>query len=127
MKTLEDKIAGLHPILRVEVEDFVDYLIYKQNLYKKSDTEERDISGYTTEKRYEPEEPAVPISPPSEPASTSLESGIIWAEEKQVDKSKEMAAIDFADINTRFSQEKKDKSNPDSPGTGKRREVFDWL
>ncbi len=127
MKTLEEKIAGLHPVLRVEVEDFIDYLLFKQSQYAAGDLQETERSDYQTRTKTQVADDPSRLSTPGVQPYDSDESGIIWADERPVNKNQGMDQIDFADINTRFSQEQKDTSGPDSDKPKKLREGFDWL
>ncbi|MBN1167636.1 MAG: hypothetical protein JXA44_10990 [Methanospirillaceae archaeon] len=137
MMRLYEKITRLHPALRVEVEDYVDYLLFKQTKMSPSSGKEPGSEGFVLSGLPMQDADSDPLqafpgvvqtddSTPEEPGSTG-ESGIIWASEQPIDKDGSVPAIDFADINTRFSQMQEEKRIDSKIREKRENDSFDWL
>ena len=123
--SLEEKIAGLSPRLRAQVEDYVDFLVSRT-------AGQDNFSGFSLPDEDEDEslQPITP-SPPEIPVSKipmnvrerTGSSGIILAEERLPETDPDY--IDFADINSRFGHTPKGEEEKKGPGRLKR--FLDWM
>ncbi len=137
MMRLYEKITLLHPALRVEVEDYVDYLLYRQTRTspfpeKEPDSEDFASSGFPMPDTDSDSSQAFSSVMPTDdttPKESGLtdESGIIWASEQPIEKDGSIPAIDFADINTRFSQMQEEKGKEPRIREKREKDSFDWL
>jgi hypothetical protein len=124
--TLEDKVAGLSPKLRAQVEDYIDFLLSRTD-----DTGIECTGNLQEEKEPEEEESEEPVSPhfPSPPVRSAgirgrnSSSRIILAEER-VPEEENPDYIDFADINSRFGHTPKEE---EQKGPGRLRRLLDWM
>ena len=117
---IEEKFKRLNPAGQDAVVAFIDFLLFREaereELGEEDDTEEEFPCA--------PPEPQSTAgrSSPDKPSGMSESSGIILAEEREIDDKDDI--IDFADINTRFSQK---KDGGDTTDQVRKRRMFDWL
>ena len=122
---LEEKIAALPPRLRDQVEDYVDYLLNKEEpgeINEPSHTapgsEASGICGMAG-----PDSGGITGVQRDEDTRT-VSSGIILAEE-QVPDPLSTDYVDFADINSRFGHQPEKDEDHREPG--RLRRLLDWM
>lgn len=115
MNEIEDKFDRLSPAGQAMVADFIDFLLWRESESASGRQEEEELPGPV--QPFYPETGKTP-QVPEEPKG----SGIILAEERDLTDTDD--AIDFADINTRFSQKDQEE---EKRGPVRQRKMFDWL
>lgn len=115
MKDIEEKFDRLSPAGQDMVMAFVDFLLFRENDDVSARWEEEDLPGVN-----QPFTQETGITAQKQEGGQG--SGIILAEERDLTESDD--AIDFADINTRFSQKEQEG---EKQGPIRQRKMFDWL
>lgn len=117
---IDEKYTMLSPAGQDAVLAFVDFLLSREEKRDRRVDEEE----YNDESPLTSPEPTLPDR--ENPLNLNVgridNSGIILAEERIIDDKNDI--IDFADINSRFSQ---DEKNKDTPTPVRQRKMFDWL
>ncbi|NLV26887.1 MAG: hypothetical protein GXY48_06950 [Methanomicrobiales archaeon] len=123
--TLEEKILNLSPGMRVQVEDYVDFLLSRMDAEPAIPAPSLECNK--TMEKAEDENILSLSSPGSSPLSDRIKknsSGIILAEETLSD-AKNPDYVDFADINSRFGHTP--KREEEKKEQGRLRRLLDWM
>jgi len=121
MTSIEAKFTRLSQDGQSAAEAFIDFLLSREK------QEEKDILIEEGEdlRSSRMEEPAIatPATLPDIGVLQPVSTGIILAEERMIEEKDDL--IDFADINTRFTQKVQEKDAPQQPV--KQHRPLDWL
>lgn len=118
MSDIEEKFSVLSPEHQDAVLAFIEFLLSREQEGGELACHDGEIRDDISDELED--EPVMTLKSP-ECSGKSADSGIILAVERPVP---EESAIDFADINTRFSQKEPEKR---LPGPVRQRKMFDWL
>lgn len=119
MSDIEEMFSALSPGSQDAVMAFIEFLLSREQQGGEVSCHDGQISDEIDDDIRD--EPVMTLKSPECSSGKSTDSGIILAEERPVPDE---SAIDFADINTRFSQKEPDKH---PPGPVRQRKMFDWL
>ncbi|MFH0967494.1 MAG: hypothetical protein V1862_07415 [Methanobacteriota archaeon] len=115
MTCIEEKFTRLSPAGKGAAEAFIDFLLLREK-NEEGDTLAED------EEDYKPSTLKTTSPTPDMTISQPVTTQIILAEERMIDKKDDL--IDFADINTRFTQKEKEREESRPIRQAKK---LDWL
>jgi hypothetical protein len=113
---IEEKFMRLSPAGKGAAEAFIDFLLSREK------REENDILGEDEEDRFWSHSPESAKPTPDIPVLQPANTKIILAEERMIEEKDDL--IDFADINTRFTQK---DSGIEKPRPVRQPKKLDWI
>lgn len=119
MSDIEEKFSALSPGSQDAVRAFIEFLLSREQQGGEVSCHDGEIRDDISDE-FEAE-PIITLKSPECSSGKPADSGIILAEERPVP---EESVIDFADINTRFSQKEPERHQAEPV---RQRKMFDWL